>query len=185
VIDNGTIQLGVTDGGALGEVDPTLAADGSLRYFGLRHLPSGAEGINTGPLVFRRSADWVLDLSPGSAYVSMHAAADGSVRFTGDQLCPSEPPFNPPATGTGKTGTFTDDGPGNRGTVIDLKVGSLNPGQTATLTFYFGAASSAAAAQASIASLGMPTWAVAKPATAGNPVSGAPATFILGAKLGS
>jgi hypothetical protein len=114
----------------------------------------------SGPLVFQRGADWVLDPSPGSAYVSMHAAADGSVRFTGDQLRPSEPPFNPPATSTGKTGTFTDDRPGNRGTVIDLKIGSLNPGQTATLTFYFGAASSAAAAQASIAGIGMPTWAV-------------------------
>lgn len=142
--------------------------------------PPGAEPHVT----YRRVVDWDVEPTPLQEYVTLKADHPNVEFASDDGLAQPDP-----ATGRPKLhneGSFTDAGPYDQGTLIDINVpvevvpGDPDAGLVGEFHLYYGAAPNQTRALEALTAVGAPVYSLAKPSTPGNPASGEPATFILG-----
>jgi len=134
-------------------------------------------------VTYRRIVDWDVEPTPLEEYVTVNANHP-NVEFASDHgLADPDPHTGRPFLFN--QGSFTDAGPYDQGTLLDVHVPLTEPTgsetrQAGVFRLYYGAAESQASALAALARLGVPVYALAKPSWPGNPGSGKPVTFILG-----
>ncbi|WP_199547197.1 hypothetical protein [Streptomyces sp. N35] len=133
---------------------------------------------------YRRVVDWDVEPTPLKEYVTLKADHP-KVEFASDYGLAGPDP------GSGRPklhheGSFTDAGPYDQGTVLDVNVpvepvpGNPDAGLVGEFHLYYGAAATEAKALEALNAVNAPVYSLAKPSTPGNPGSGAPATFVLG-----
>ncbi|MGW4041890.1 hypothetical protein [Streptomyces sp. NPDC004721] len=137
-------------------------------------------------ITYRRVVDWDVEPTATKEYVTLKADHP-NVGFASDYGLAGPDP------GSGRPklhheGSFTDAGPYDQGTVLDVSVpvepvpGDPNAGLVGEFHLYYGAAAGEAKALEALQAVNAPVYSLAKPSTSGNPGSGLPATFILGYK---
>ncbi|WP_405931849.1 hypothetical protein [Streptomyces sp. NBC_00827] len=136
-------------------------------------------------ITYRRVVDWDVEPTPTEEYVTVKADHE-NVEFASDYgLAGPDPASGRPVLHN--SGSFTDAGPYDQGTVFDLNVPLADiPGPETwvegSFHLYYGAAPSQDKALEALAAVGAPVYSLAKPNTPGNPGSGSPSTFVLGYK---
>ncbi|WP_027347257.1 hypothetical protein [Hamadaea tsunoensis] len=101
-----------------------------------------------GPVHYRRAVDWdpLPDLFQSYNTVQKIAGTDTTyvAGVSNDGFADPDPSF--PMTDLGATGWFTDFGPDDTGALIDLNLGTLQPGEGKPFTIFYGTATSEAEA---------------------------------------
>ena len=131
---------------------------------------------------YRRVADWDVDPTPFSEYVTwgkFPGANDDPVHFTSDDGFARPDPRNA-LSRLQRTGYFADHGRADSGALIDIDLGDLGSGQSATFTFYYGVAASETDALDALQAVGADVYSFGQSNTAGGPTLGTPATAIFG-----
>ncbi|MGC4797213.1 IPT/TIG domain-containing protein [Micromonospora saelicesensis] len=136
---------------------------------------------SSGMVHYRRAVDWDMLPDLGGFY-STFASRDGAVPsyvggITNDGFADPNP--QNAFTDLGATGLFSDFGPDNTGALIDLKLGSFEPGQSKAFDIYYGVATSQAAALTAVTNVDAPLYAFGKPGTPDGKAQGTPFTAIL------
>jgi chitodextrinase/putative cell wall-binding protein len=139
-------------------------------------------GSAAADLRYRRVMDWDIEPTAFNEYVTISGTGEASPLFFSNNGFETANPLGPQSDlgmrGTSTAHFFTDHGPSDHGALFDLYFGELPAGESESFTIYYGAAGSAAAAQATVDAVGANVWSFGKPSTAGNPDSGEPNTFI-------
>ncbi len=139
--------------------DSTVEIGGALRVRHRFHPSSRAElyqldvtveniGDSLADVVYRRAMDWDVPPTEFSEFVTIqgaHSRLLDSTDYGFQNVNPLLPLYD-----LGARGTFEDVGPGDVGSVFDFGLGTLAPGASASLTLFYGAASSEADALAAL-----------------------------------
>ncbi|MGW5179162.1 hypothetical protein ACWERY_33195 [Streptomyces sp. NPDC004082] len=135
-------------------------------------------------VVYRRVVDWDVEPTPLNEYVTLKADHDRVVFASDDGLAGPNPLTGRPWLHN--SGSFTDAGPYDQGTLLDIDVPvdavAGQPGTSGSFDLYYGAAGDQQTALAALGAVNAPVYSLAKPSTAGNPAGGSPVTFVLGYK---
>ena len=139
-------------------------------------------GDSLADVVYRRAMDWDVPPTEFSEYVTIqgaHSRLLDSTDYGFQNVNPLLPLYD-----LGARGTFEDVGPGDVGSVFDFGLGTLAPGASASLTLFYGAASSEADALAALEAVGADLYSLGQPSTPDGPTLGTPNTFMFGAADG-
>ena len=175
-------------------VDSTVEIDGRLR---VRHVyrPSPRPELyqvdliveNIGPapadVVYRRAMDWDVPPTEFDEFVTIQGSHPRLLDATDNGFNHVNP--LEPLEDLGARGTFADVGPDDRGAVFDFSLGTLAPGESASLGMFYGAASNEADALAALAAVDADLYSLGQPNTPDGPVLGTPNTFMFGVTDGA
>jgi hypothetical protein len=173
--------------------DSTVEIGGALRVRHRFHPSSRPElyeldvtvenlGTSVVDVVYRRAMDWDVPPTEFSEYVTIqgaHSRLLDSTDYGFQNVNPLLPLYD-----LGARGTFEDVGPDDRGSAFDFGLGTLAPGASASLTLFYGAASSEADALAALDAVGARLYSLGQPSTPDGPTLGTPNTFMFGAADG-
>ncbi|MEV0490531.1 hypothetical protein [Streptomyces atratus] len=140
-------------------------------------------------ITYRRVVDWGVEPTPFNEFITVKADHE-QVEFSSDDGRGDPDPASG-RTKNHKEGSFTDEGPYDGGTMLDVNVpmkpatGLPGVGLKGEFDLFYGAADSADKAREALSAVGASVYALAKPNEPGNPGSGQPVTFMLGYKPGS
>jgi pimeloyl-ACP methyl ester carboxylesterase len=135
-------------------------------------------GLVTQDLVYRRVMDWDIPPTEFNEFVTVQGAGPLLLDSTDDGFANVDPLA--PLTDLGARGTFIDEGPGDRGSAFDLSLGTVEPGESSSLTLYYGAAGSETEALNALTSVGSDIYSLGEPSTPDGPTLGTPNTFMFG-----
>ena len=146
---------------------------------------TNVDSVSHSAVTYRRSMDWRIEPTPQNEVVTIQGITPipAPVTFFGDS---GTGPYNPlSAAGTAGcpvTAYFLDCGPGDKGFTFDFDFGTFAPGQTKEFCMYYGVAPSEADANASMASIGIEIYSLAKPTDSmlSDSGLGTPVTFFVG-----
>lgn len=130
-------------------------------------------------VTFRRVMNWHAEPTGGQEYVTVQAP-DSRVEYSSDDGFASLDPASG-RTKIREDGSFTDAGPYDQGALFDFAVPMEQVSAERSIgriRLYYGAADDQPAAIAAFGGLGIDTYSIAKPVTAGDP--GTPNTFMFG-----
>jgi lecithin:cholesterol acyltransferase len=135
-------------------------------------------GLAEQNIVYRRVMDWDVPPTEFDEFVTLHGTAPLLLDSTDNGF--NDPNPLTPLDDLGARGTFTDVGPDDRGGAFDLSLGKLEPGQTAGVTLFYGAAATEAGALDALDSVGAGIYSLGEPNTPDGPTLGKPNTFMFG-----
>lgn len=174
--------------------ESVVVVDGRLRVTH-RYRPSARPELyrvelrveNLGPaparVVYRRAMDWDVPPTEFAELVTIQGSHPMLLDSTDDGFALVDP--LQPLTDLGARGTFTDVGPDDRGSAFDFLLGELAPGAGTSLTMFYGAAASEAAALDALAAVDADLYSLGQPSTPGGPTEGTPNTFMFGVSDGA
>ena len=172
-----------------GTADSTVEIGGRLRVRHVFHPSARPElyqvdltvenlGSTTADVVYRRAIDWDVPPTPFEEFVTIRGSHPRLLGATDNGFQEVNPLV--PLSDLGGIGTFEDLGPGDRGSVFDLSLGALAPGDRAAMTMFFGAAATEADAVAALEAVDATLYSMGQPSTPDGPTLGSPNTFVFG-----
>ena len=140
-------------------------------------------GAAAADVVYRRAMDWDVPPTEFDEFVTVHGAHPRLLDATDNGFNNVDPLL--PLYDLGARGAFADVGPDDRGAAFDFSLGTLAPGERTTLTMFYGAASSEAAALAALDAVGADLYSLGQSNTPDGPTLGTPTTFMFGVADGA
>ena len=120
------------------------------------------------PVRYRRVVDW--DLHQLQGYETVQPIGGDTSFVTGvTNNGYADPDPSLPLTDSGINGWYTDNGPGDDGTLIEINLGTLAPGASKLFTLYYGIADSEAAALGSVTGVGAQVYSFGQIKPDGSP----------------
>jgi hypothetical protein len=135
-------------------------------------------GATDASLVYRRAMDWDVPPTEFDEFVTVQGTAPYLLDVTNDGFSYVDP--REPLWDLGHRGTFVDAGPTDHGAAFDLSLGELEPGETADLTLFYGAAATEAGALTALGTVGAHIYSLGQPNTPDGARLGTPNTFMFG-----
>lgn len=128
-------------------------------------------------LLYRRVMDWDVEPTYFNEFVTINTGTATNISFTSNDGFASANPLSGPSN-LGFTGSFTDAGPNDHGTLFDFNFGMLVPGATKEFKIFYGAAANEMDANVALADVGAEAFSFGQPNTPDGPTLGIPNTFI-------
>lgn len=130
---------------------------------------------------YRRVMDWDVPPTEFNEYVTLRGTGSPRILFLSDDGFASADPLSGQSSVI-VSGDVDDSGPTDHGALFDFAFGALAPGESISLTLYYGAAGTEAEALAALSAVGATAFSLGQASTADGPSAGTPNTFIFGYK---
>ena len=140
-------------------------------------------GAAAADVVYRRAMDWDVPPTEFDEFVTIQGAHPRLLDSTDNGFNNVNPLL--PLYDLGARGTFEDVGPDDRGSAFDFALGTLAPGESASLTMFYGAASTETDALEALAAVDADLYSLGQSNTPGGPTLGTPTTFVFGVTDGA
>lgn len=127
---------------------------------------------------FRRTFDWDVYPTEFSEFVTIDSGDATGVLFTSDDGFARPDPLRGPSD-IDFTGNAEDNGPDDHGGLFDFDLGTIAPGDSATIKLYWGATPDEASAKSVLGTIGAEAYSLGQ--SEDDPTTGTPNTFIFAA----
>ncbi|WP_173074317.1 hypothetical protein [Phytohabitans rumicis] len=158
----------------------TTAASTSPYLFELRITVYNTNAAAIGPVHYRRAVDWDPLPNLFQSYNTVQTLG-GDTSYIGgitnDGFADPDPSY--PLTDLGATGWFTDFGPDDTGALIDINLGTIEPGAGKLFSVFYGTAPSETAAIAAAQMVGAQVYSLGEVDTDEGRDSGLPYTAVM------
>lgn len=143
------------------------------------------ENIGSAPadVVYRRAMDWDVPPTEFDEFVTIQGSHPRLLDASDNGFNNVNPLL--PLYDLGARGTFEDVGPDDRGGAFDFALGTLVPGESTTLTMFYGAASGEADALEALEAVDAELYSLGQSNTPDGPTLGTPTTFMFGVTDGA